>query len=145
MSTFEVQQIDHVELFVPDQRAAAAWYGRVFGLRVLPEFEHWAGDGPLMVSTRDAGTKLALFAGEPLKARARAAFRRVAFRVDGAGFAAFLARLQELELATETGAPVGPGDWVDHGAALSIYFTDPWHHRFEVTTYDVVTARALIT
>ena len=44
MADFQVRQIDHVELFVPDQREAAAWYARVFGLRVLDEFEHWETD-----------------------------------------------------------------------------------------------------
>lgn len=32
MAAFRVEQIDHVELFVPDRREAAAWYGRTFGL-----------------------------------------------------------------------------------------------------------------
>lgn len=74
MSGFKVQQIDHVELFVPDQRIAAGWYARVFGMRVLTELEHW----------------------------------------------------------------------VDHGAALSIYFVDPWHHRFEITTYETARTHALL-
>ena len=63
MSGFKVQQIDHVELFVPDQRIAAAWYARVFGMRVLTELEHWADGGPLIIATPKAQTKLALFEG----------------------------------------------------------------------------------
>lgn len=137
MSAFEVQQIDHVELFVPDQRVAAEWYGRVFGMKVIAEFEHWADSGPLMMTTPGAHTKLALFAGEPLESPPRAAFRRVAFRVDAEGFVAFLDRLAELELATESGDALRRDDRVDHGEALSIYFIDPWHHRFEITTYEV--------
>lgn len=144
MSAFEVEQIDHVELFVPDQRVAARWYERVFGMRVLAEYEHWADDGPLMLTTPSARTKLALFTGEPREALPRAAFRRVAFRVDAAGFVAFLDRLEELRLTTETGAALGRDDWVDHDAALSIYFVDPWHHRFEITTYETTRTRELL-
>ena len=33
MAQFRVQQIDHVELFVPDPYAAADWYERVLGAR----------------------------------------------------------------------------------------------------------------
>ncbi len=144
MAKFEVRQIDHVELFVPDQRAAAAWYERVLGLRVLDELADWAQGGPLMVTTAHAHTKLALFEGEPLKTRAQGAFRRVAFQVDAPGFAAFIDRLPKLELQSETGRPVTGTDWVDHGAALSIYFSDPWLHRFEITTYETNRARKLL-
>ncbi len=144
MSGFTVEQIDHVELFVPDQRVAAQWYERVFGMRVLTEFEHWADDGPLMLTTPEAQTKLALFTGEPAESRPQASFRRVAFRVDAAGFVAFLNRLTELELKTETGATLDRDDWVDHDESLSIYFVDPWHHRFEITTYEIVRAHDLL-
>jgi catechol 2,3-dioxygenase-like lactoylglutathione lyase family enzyme len=145
MNDFAVQQIDHVELYVPDQKVAAAWYARVFGLRILDQYTHWMdGGGPLMVATRDAQTKLALFAGEPLETPPRGAFRRVAFRVDAPGFVDFLGRVEALDLATETGAAVGRTDWVDHGAAFSIYFVDPWHHRFELTTYEVARVRELL-
>jgi catechol-2,3-dioxygenase len=36
---FRVEQIDHVEVFVPDQYEAAAWYRRVLGLEILVEYE----------------------------------------------------------------------------------------------------------
>jgi catechol 2,3-dioxygenase-like lactoylglutathione lyase family enzyme len=59
---FRVLQIDHVELFVPDRQAAAAWYESVLGLISVPEAVQWAKDpeGPLMISPghgkNDAGT-----------------------------------------------------------------------------------------
>lgn len=144
MNDFRVLQIDHVELFVPDQRAAADWYGRVFGLQVLEHFAHWAATGPLMVTTADGQTKLALFEGEPARASRRAAFRRVAFRVEADGFVEFLGRLDELDLLDEAGNPVTRDGYVDHGAALSIYFCDPWRHAFEITTYDPDGVRGLL-
>ena len=66
MVSFKVEQIDHVELFVPDRYTAARWYEQVLGLRILPEHEHWAGPGgPLMISSDSGCTMLALFEGEP--------------------------------------------------------------------------------
>ena len=46
---FLVDQIDHVELFVPDRRQAADWYRRVLGLTICSGYEHWAEEpkGPL--------------------------------------------------------------------------------------------------
>ena len=62
-NSFRVDQVDHVELFVPDRKEAARWYGRVLGLVVVPEYESWAQDvqGPLMISSDGGSTKLALF------------------------------------------------------------------------------------
>ena len=56
-----------------------------------------------MMGTRDTDTKLALFLGEPTTAPSRAAFRRVAFRVDGTGFVEFLKRLGDLGLERQGG------------------------------------------
>lgn len=39
MSSFKVQQIDHVELFVPDRYEAAKGYEQILGLEIIPEFE----------------------------------------------------------------------------------------------------------
>lgn len=54
-----VDQIDHVELFVPDRHQAAEWYRRVLGLKVVPDDEQWADDpqGPLMISSDGGSTK----------------------------------------------------------------------------------------
>ena len=133
-------EIDHVELFVPDRAAAAAWYAAVLWCAPVPGTEHWAADpaGPLMISPDGGRTKLALFQGEPQGRRATAGFHRVAFRVDGPGFLAFVRRLRELGL--REGA--SPPPVVDHSTAFSVYFTDPYGHRLEVTTYDHAAVRA---
>jgi len=134
---FKVLQIDHVELFVPDRYEAAEWYARTLGLQIVPECEPWAvGGGPLMISSDGGSTKLALFEGSPEAAGDRAAFRRVAFRVTGSGFAEFLARLPDLELIDARRQPVTKQSVVDHQQAYSIYFDDPYGHQLEVTTYD---------
>jgi catechol 2,3-dioxygenase-like lactoylglutathione lyase family enzyme len=138
--TFRVAQIDHVELFVPDRRAAAAWYSEVLGLAPLPSGEKWAADpgGPLMISPDGGRTKLALFQGEPQGSRPTAGFHRVAFRVSGADFLTFLGRADQLGLR-EGQLPVRV---MDHGSAFSAYFADPYGHRLEVTTYEHEVVRA---
>ena len=136
--TFRVSQIDHVELYVPDRYAAAAWYERVLGLTVLRDFEVWAKDpgGPLMISSDDGNTKLALFEGEPQGSRKPAGFSLVAFRVDGTVFVEFLKRLAEVTVVNRRGTRVMGQHVVDHEKAYSIYFCDPHGHSLEVTTYD---------
>ena len=136
---FTVLQIDHVELVVPDRYEAARWYERVLGLRIVPECEPWAADGgPLMISSDEGSTKLALFEGNPEACSQAAAFRRVAFRVTGDGFIEFLQRLSGLELVDSRSRAVTLESVVDHDQAYSIYFSDPWTHQLEVTTYDYV-------
>src|SRR5262245_58982898 len=122
---FQVDQIDHVEFFVPEMYEAARWYERVLGLQIVPEAEHWAkGGGPLMISSDRGSTKLALFEGQPVDSPPQAAFRRVAFRVTAHGFGEFLGRLPELALTDANQKPVTVASVVDHKQAYSIYFCD---------------------
>lgn len=134
--TFRVRHVDHVELFVPDQYAAAEWYRRVLGLEIVAGFEFWAVDGPLMISSDGGHTMLALFAGEPGSREGAIGFRRVAFRVDGPGFMQFLQRLPLPELLDNRDVPLSADQIVDHERSWSIYFHDPFGYLLEVTTYD---------
>jgi catechol 2,3-dioxygenase len=137
---FRVGGIDHVELFVPDRRAAAEWYARVLGFEVLRAYAFWADDprGPLLISPDGGRTKLALFEGSPAgRARDEVGIRRIAFGVGGAGFLAFVNRLEVVELHDARGGRVTAKCVVDHDAAFSIYFVDPWGTSLELTTYDV--------
>ncbi len=138
MATFQVEHIDHVEMFVPDRRAAAQWYERVLGLRVLQEFEFWSvpSGGPLMISSDNGRTKLALFEGQPPRERPTAGFRRVAFCVSRAGLAAFLDHIQTNPVYDETGCEIRELKIIDHVKAHSVYFCDPYGHRLEITTYE---------
>lgn len=146
MSDFRVDQVDHVELLVPDRYEAARWYEQVFGLTVVPGYEFWAEDpgGPLMLSSDGGATKLALFTGTSQGKAAPTGFQLVAFRVSGAQFLAFLERLDGLRLTDHHGRAVTAELVSDHDLAFSIYFNDPWGNRFEVTTYDHEVVRETI-
>ena len=135
---FRVDQIDHVELFVPDRHRAAAWYDQVLGFKTIAGYEHWTADprGPLMISSDEGRTKLALFEGEPQGARDTAGFHRVAFSVSADDFMAFLDRLAELDLRDDHGDAVTRAGVRDHTGAYSLYFSDPYGHRLELTSYD---------
>ena len=128
---FIVEQIDHVEVLVPDVEEAASWYERVLGLTAVPDLE-W--DEPLMISSDGGSTKVALFRGTPQEGNV--GWRRVAFRVSGAVFLEFLGRLDDVPVVSSGGAAVGAGDVVDHDVCWSIYFADPYGNRLEITTYD---------
>jgi catechol 2,3-dioxygenase-like lactoylglutathione lyase family enzyme len=146
MNDFRVLPIDHVELFVPDRYEAAAWYLRILGLEIIPAYETWAADprGPLMMSNDGGSTKLALFTGPPQESRATAGFHRVAFRLSGAGFLDFLRRVEGLNLRDSDDRPVTANSVVDHDQAYSIYFSDPYGHRLELTTYESETVRSAL-
>ena len=127
MTSFRGLQIDHVELFVPDRHEAAGWYQRILGLEIVPEYQEWAADqgGPLMISSDEGNTKLALFEGEPQASRPTAGFHLVAFRVDAGDFIGFLQRVADRPLKDHKGRPVTSASVVDHQKAYSIYFCDP--------------------
>lgn len=138
MDGFRVDELDHVELFVPDRNEAAQWYERVLGLAIASEYASWAADpdGPLMLTTARAGTKLALFTGEPPRGQPTVGFHLVAFRVSQAGFESFLRHIQNHPVFDDHGQEVRELAVRDHGAAWSVYFRDPYGYRLEVTTYD---------
>ena len=142
---FRVDQIDHVELFVPDRRQAANWYRRVLGLTICADYEHWADDpkGPLMISSDGGSTKLALFEGRAQEDRETAGFHLVAFRVSARDFRSFLDRLDDLTLTDQHDRTVSRKLVQDHGKAFSIYFNDPYGHRLELTSYDVADLQSL--
>lgn len=134
---FHVEGIDHVELNVPDRYEAAEWYEDLLGLEIRDEYETWADrGGPLMVASDDESTMLALFKGQPLEPETTVGPPLIAFGVDGDGFMTFLDRLEERSIVNSRGQSVGRDDVIDHGLAASIYFCDPYGHRYEVTTYD---------
>jgi catechol 2,3-dioxygenase-like lactoylglutathione lyase family enzyme len=144
---FRVSQIDHVELFVPDRYEAAAWYKRTLGLDIVPGYQQWATDprGPLMISSDDGSTKLALFEGQPQESSPTSGWHLVAFRVNAYGFMDFMKHLADHPLIDHQRRAVTFDSIVDHDQAYSVYFSDPYGHRLELTTYDYEATRAALT
>lgn len=116
--------IDHLHVHVQDRPAAEAWYGRVFGLRRVPEFEHWAtAGGPLTLGDAAGHLHLALFQ-RPTQAH----HATIALRVGAAGFADWQRHLQQ-QLGQSPAV-------VDHVQSRSLYFADPDGNPWEITSYE---------
>ncbi len=141
-----VEQIDHIELFVPDRYEAAEWYADALGFEILPDFEMWAEDdsGPLMISSDGGNTKIALFTGPPQGGEEIVGLRRLAFRVDGASFFRLVSGDPESPRLRADGEPLSVADVVDHEKAYSVYFRDSWGNQLEITTYDYVEVSQLL-
>ena len=82
-SLIEVAALDHVHLYVADPDAAAAWYGRVLGLKVLPSSARLNG-GKYMATPRGQYCAT-IFRGKPPSDGDHTS----AFRVNGRTFIAF--------------------------------------------------------
>ena len=125
---FAVDRIDHVEVFVRDLEASAAWYAEVLGLREVGRWD----PHPVMIGA--GGTKLALFradagAAAPLPSSPGSSlrWRRVAWLTSREGLESAQAHLTRCGVKFD-----GP---IDHGSALSIYFCDLDGHALEITCY----------
>ena len=119
---FELEQIDHVHIYVSDRQKAEAWYRTVLGLVRVPALAFWAEDGgPLVLENKTGTIHLALF--ESLKSHRTT----VAFRVNATVFGQFIRHLKTHSIEVEP---------VDHSLCWSIYFEDPYNNPFEITTYD---------
>ena len=129
-----VNQIDHVEVEVPDRHAAAHWYHAALGFEICHEYEPWAKHkrGPLMISTDGGKTKLALFEGQPQGDAPPIGIRRIAFRIGGDDFLKLIEQLDALP-GNNT---VQRSEIIDHDKSFSVYFSDPYGNPLEVTTYD---------
>jgi catechol 2,3-dioxygenase-like lactoylglutathione lyase family enzyme len=134
--SFKVEQLDHVHVYVSDRAKAAEWYERVLGLTVVEKTKVWAEDpdGPLSISSDGGNTELALFQRPTDVPPAKR--QTIAFRVDAAGFRAFLSRLDEHPVFDLEGRQVTAQDISDHQLSFSLYFCDPDGNSYEITTYD---------
>ena len=82
---------------------------------------------------------LALFKGAAQGGAEVRGLRRLAFRVDAAGFADFLTSSDSWR-----SEPLGRREIQDHDKSISVYFSDPWGNPLEVTTYEHDAARTAL-
>ena len=135
---FQIEQIDHAEILVPDREQAAQWYGRMFGMQIVDEYRFWSElpGGPLMITTPSGNTKIALFQGESHGSRRGTGFHLLAFRTNADNFLQFLDSLDTLSLTDRHGERVTKRMVHDHKLAFSVYFCDPWGNELEITSYE---------
>ena len=125
--------LDHIHVLVRDRAAAVRWYRDVMGLAPVPELEVWQADGgPLTLADAGGHVHIALFERAPA-ANNKAV---IALGVDAPGFVQW-----REHLSRALGEPVAV---VDHDLSLSLYFRDPDGNPYEITTYDVTSARAAL-
>lgn len=138
-----VQALDHVVVQVPDLDAGAEWMRRCFGLEEVEAFREGAGfDGPIVLTSDDSYSKVALVRGEPegMESAPRG-IARLAFRVDGKGFLRFLDYAPRVPVYGEGGVPLQSLAVEDREILVSVRFRDPWGNPFEVVTYEVDVVR----
>jgi catechol 2,3-dioxygenase-like lactoylglutathione lyase family enzyme len=125
--------VDHVHVLVRNRAAAVDWYRDVMGLTPVPELAVWQADGgPLTLADAGGHVHIALFERPPTADNKAV----VALGTDAAGFVQWRDHLTRL-LGK---APA----FVDHDLSLSLYFRDPDGNPYEITTYDVTSARAAL-
>jgi catechol 2,3-dioxygenase-like lactoylglutathione lyase family enzyme len=130
----EVSALDHVHLYVADVQQAAAWYGRVLGLRIHPSSARLGERGldAVYMATARGQYCATIFRGTPPSD----GDHTTAFRVTGTVFLAFGEKLDGLRLSNRRGELLLRDDADDHGLAWSYYFADPDGNHLELTTYD---------
>lgn len=120
-----LKNIDHVHLYVSDRAEAKDWYQRVLGFTPVEALLFWATDkGPMTLQNAEASIHLALFEADTHPSS------NIAFGADAKGFLDWKKHLEShsLEPSIE-----------DHQLAWSLYFSDPFGNRHEITTYDYET------
>jgi catechol 2,3-dioxygenase-like lactoylglutathione lyase family enzyme len=141
----EVHAMDHVETLVPDLDAGIDWMKRCFGLHEVEAFSAVGGEGgPVMLTSDDSYTKVALFQGEPAGFGPVRGHRVVAFRTDARSFLRFIEYAPQIPVHEEDGRPFAAGSRLqveDHEVSMSVYFRDPWGNPYELTTYEVEPVR----
>ena len=115
--------VDHIHMYVPSRREAAAWYTAVLGFEPVPELLFWAEpeNGPLTLRNPQDTIHLALFRS----ADPRPVF--IAFGASGEEYLAWRAHLNAASMETRER---------DHTVSWSTYFHDPFGNQIEITSYD---------
>jgi catechol 2,3-dioxygenase len=118
------QGLDHVAIAVSDLERAEEVYRDVLGLERV--HEEW--DPPRVLASGGSGMALFPAGMHGDDAVGAPGILHFAFRVDREAFEAAQTELSQRGIEFR---------FSDHGAAHSVYFSDPDGHRLELTTYEV--------
>ncbi|MBP2170071.1 catechol-2,3-dioxygenase [Erwinia toletana] len=119
--TIQLSAFDHVHIYVDDIQQATRWYHEVLGFSVCQPLLNWYQQGgPLTL--QQGNIHLALF-----KRQQHAAGHTVAFRCNAAQFIAAQRHLSQHDVTFSLS---------DHQLSWSIYFSDPFANRYEITSYE---------
>lgn len=117
----ELTAFDHVHIYVDDLTLATQWYQDVLGFTVCQPLLVWYHQGgPLTLE--NGALHLALF-----KRQGHAAGHTVAFRCNANQYRSAKQHLTNHKVAFNES---------DHQLSWSIYFSDPFANRYEITCYD---------
>jgi catechol 2,3-dioxygenase len=115
--------VDHLHVNVGSWSEAEEWYLSVLGFKRIDALMGWAVEnGPLTIENPEGTIHLALFESESPKTT-----DVIAFGATGEEFLNWKAHLEGHGLKLRV---------TDHKLAYSLYFSDPWQNRHEITTYE---------
>ena len=120
----KLKGIDHIHVYVADREAAADWYERVLGFKVVETLAFWADNeaGPLTIEDTCGTVHLALFNSDDFIPSTV-----IAYSTDGQAFLQWKTYLERQNILDRCS---------DHTAAWSLYFKDLDGNSNEITTYD---------
>ena len=119
----ELQNIDHIHVFVSDRQKALVWYNNILGLNPSEEMVVLPESGPLMIRNNEGNINIALFKGKSKDNHAV-----IAFKISGEQF---INCHNTINHSLTENLEV-----VDHDIQFSIYFEDPFGNPYEITSYD---------
>ncbi|HGF6560563.1 TPA: VOC family protein [Providencia alcalifaciens] len=117
----KLTSIDHVHVYVDDLNEAIKWYKDILFFTVTPKYKFWFDQGgPLVINNN--GVHLSLF-----KRTSQSIGNTIAFGTDKTTLMEFIEHLRINNIQFSI---------VDHDVSISIYFTDPYENKYEITTYE---------
>jgi catechol-2,3-dioxygenase len=118
-----LKNVDHLHVNVGSWSEAEEWYLSILGFKRVDALMGWAvKNGPLTIENPDGTIHLALFESENPETTSV-----IAFGATGEEFLKWKTHLEDHGLKLRV---------TDHKLAYSLYFSDPWQNKHEITTYE---------
>ncbi|MBZ6397862.1 MULTISPECIES: VOC family protein [Pantoea] len=126
----KIANIDHIHVYVDHIEHAERWYQEILGFSRDNALAFWFKQGgPLVI--RNHGASLSLFLR-----KSQHPGHTMAFGVEATFFSTLLPRLKHNEI---------PFTINDHDISMSVYFSDLSDNKIEVTSYDYIQAKQILS